>query len=158
VAELPAPCTSSEAAQFDFWLGEWDLSWPAEQTGGQVGETGHGTNRIERLLGQCVIEENFAMDDGSFLGRSLSVFDTRAELWMQTWVDSSGGYLLFSGGFDGSQMELRTTPVEREGEVAVNRMVFHDISAESLQWDWQGSRDGGQTWNYLWTISYRRRK
>ena len=34
------PCESLEARQFDFWLGEWDLTWPAEQTGGGAGEIG----------------------------------------------------------------------------------------------------------------------
>ena len=150
------PCSSSEARQFDFWLGEWRLSWPAEQTGGDAGQTGHGTNRIERLFGDCVFEENFATDDGRFSGRSLSVYDEAAGLWRQTWVDSSGGYLAFTGRFDGETMELRTEPVDREGEVVVNRMVFQDISTDSLLWRWQGSRDSGETWNDLWTISYQR--
>lgn len=148
------PCQSEEARQFDFWLGDWKLSWPAEQSGGEAGETGSGSNRISRPFGDCVIEENFAFDDGRFLGRSLSVYDEAAGLWRQTWVDSSGGYLLFTGGFDGEIMELRTQPVERDGETVLNRMVFRDITSTSLRWDWQRSRDGGETWNDLWNISY----
>lgn len=108
------PCSSPEARQLDFWLGEWDLTWPAEQTGGEAGETLTGTNRISRLFGECVIEENFATADGGFLGRSLSMYDEKAGLWRQTWVDSSGAYLVFTGSFDGEGMELRTEPVERD--------------------------------------------
>ena len=150
------PCSSSEARQLDFWLGEWKLSWPAEQTGGEAGETGHGINRIKRLFGDCVIEENFATDDGRFNGRSVSVYDESADLWRQTWVDSSGAYLSLTGRFDGRTMELRTEPVEREDETVLNRMVFQDITTDSLLWRWQGSRNGGETWNDLWTISYTR--
>ena len=151
------PCDSPEVSQFDFWLGEWDLSWPAEQTGGKPDERATGTNRIERLFGECVVEENFATADGSLQGRSLSVFDTENGLWRQTWVDNTGGYLLFSGDFDGENMELRTSEVERGDETIVNRMVFHNIGEMSLQWDWQGSRNGGETWTDLWTIAYTRR-
>ncbi|HEX6286691.1 MAG TPA: DUF1579 family protein, partial [Acidimicrobiia bacterium] len=78
-------------------------------------------------------------------------------LWRQTWVDSAGGYIVLSGSYDGETMELRTEAAEREGETVVQRMVFSDIDADSLQWSWQGSRDGGATWNDLWNISYRRR-
>ena len=157
MSQPPTPCDSPEVFQFDFWLGEWDLSWPAVQTGGKPGERAIGTNRIERLFGQCVVEENFAAAGGSLQGRSLSVFDPGSGLWRQTWVDNTGGYLLFSGGFDGENMELRTSEVERGDETIVNRMVFHDIGETSLQWDWQGSRNGGETWTELWTIAYTRR-
>lgn len=155
-ADQPAPCSSPEIAQFDFWLGEWDLSWPAAQTGGSAGEVATGTNRIERLFGNCVIAEHFATADKSFSGRSWSVFDPTAGLWRQTWVDNRGGYLVFTGGFDGKKMELRTGPTERSGELVVNRMVFSDISADSLAWAWQRSTRG-ETWEDLWTIHYQRR-
>ncbi|HEX6222236.1 MAG TPA: DUF1579 family protein [Acidimicrobiia bacterium] len=151
------PCASPKARQLDFWLGEWDLSWPAEQAGGEQGERQTGYNRITKLFGDCVIEENFTTDDASFRGHSVSVYDEKAGMWRQTWVDSAGGYLAFTGSFDGKTMELRTEPSERDGETVVQRMVFSDIADDSLEWAWQGSRDGGETWNDLWNISYRRR-
>lgn len=157
MTDRPSPCSSPEARQFDFWLGEWDLSWPAEQSGGEAGERGTGSNRIERLFGDCVIEENFTTDDGSFQGHSVSVYDVGAGIWRQTWVDSAGAYLSFTGNRDGDVMELRTSPVERDGETVVSRMIFTEISARSLEWAWQGSRDGGESWADLWNISYSRR-
>ena len=149
-------CTSLEARQFDFWLGDWDLTWPAEQTGGAEGEIASGKNHITQLFGDCAIEERFSTNDGSFQGRSFSVFDTLAGTWKQTWVDNTGGYLSFTGDFNGEQMELRTEPVARNSETIVQRMVFSDIEADSLSWTWQGSRDGGRSWNDLWNIAYRR--
>ncbi|MGD2102288.1 MAG: DUF1579 family protein [Acidimicrobiia bacterium] len=154
---MAGPCSSPEARQFDFWLGEWDLTWPADQSGGNEGEIGTGHNEIRRMYGDCVIEENFTTDDGSFRGHSVSVYDERARLWRQTWVDSSGGYLVFTGSFADNVMTLATEPVERDDETVVQRMVFSEIEEGSLQWAWQGSRDGGATWNDLWNISYRRR-
>lgn len=152
------PCSAPEHSQFDFWLGEWSLSWPAEQSGGKPGGRGEGSNRIERLFGNCVISENFETSDAGFRGHSVSVFDERMGLWRQTWVDSSGAFLYFTGGLQGDTMELRTDPVERESETVLNRMVFKDIEPNSLRWEWQGSRDGGETWDDLWTIDYVRER
>lgn len=150
-------CDTPESRQFDFWVGQWNLFWPAEQTGGPVGATASGSNRVEKLFGHCAVEENFATDDGSFVGRSLSVYNHQDGKWQQTWVDNMGSYLLVTGKFDGTRMELRTEKTERDDETVLNRMIFRDIFHDSLLWEWQGSRDGGVTWNNLWTITYQRR-
>ena len=158
MSDTATPCNSPESRQFDFWLEEWDLTWPAEQSGGEKGDTAHGTNRIEGLFGDCAIEENFAAADGTFRGRSLSVYDTRDEVWRQTWVDNMGAYLAFTGSFDGETMELRTLEIERDGKRAVQRMVFSSIEQDSLSWNWQNSVDGGETWTDVWSITYERRR
>jgi hypothetical protein len=151
------PCNGPETTQLDFWLGDWDLTWPAEQSGGSEGAVDHGTNQIRKILTGCVVEERFATADGSFLGRSHSVFDTKAGVWRQTWVDSVGGFLVFTGGVEGFDFELRTQPTERNGVTVINRMLFQDIRPKSLTWHWQSSTDGGETWGEVWTITYRRR-
>lgn len=157
MSEQSIPCSDIRARDFDFWVGEWDLSWPAQQTGGEEGDVGRGINRISKKFGECVVEENFATSDGKFFGHSVSVYDPDAGLWRQTWVDSGGTYLLFTGRYEAGTLELRTAPVERDsGEIAVNRMVFSDIHDNSLSWDWQGSKNGGETWHDLWNISYNR--
>ncbi len=150
------PCSSPESNQFDFWLGDWKLTWPAEQTGGNPGERGEGRNSIEKMFGNCVVAENFEFAAGGYQGHSLSVYDARAETWRQTWVDSSGAYLSFTGKFDGQTMELRTEPFEYEGVTRVNRMVFKDIEPDSLRWEWQTSTDSGESWSDVWTIDYQR--
>jgi hypothetical protein len=157
VAESPERCSSPEARQFDFWLGEWDLSWSAEQFGGEEGTLQTATNVVTKLYGPCVIEENFATSDGSFQGRSLSVFDTSDALWYQTWVDSSGSYIALSGEFDDEKMVLTTQPNAHDAKTRINRMVFRDIADNSLMWDWQVSTDHGQNWSDLWNITYKRR-
>jgi hypothetical protein len=54
-----APCKSPESSQFDFWLGEWECSWKDAK-----GETKKGSNKINKILGSCVIEENFNGNPG----------------------------------------------------------------------------------------------
>lgn len=150
-------CNSKGARQFDFWLGEWVLTWPAEQAGGEPGGIMRGTNHIVKLFGPCVIEESFSTEDGSFRGRSLSAYDEEAETWRQTWVDSNGAYISFAGGMEGEDMVLSTEPATAEnGQSVINRMVFTDITPDSLYWRWQRTTDGGGSWTDRWTITYRR--
>ncbi len=141
---------------FDFWLGYWQLSWPAEQTGGKAGERSVGTNLIEKILGDKALQENFSFEEGNFTGRSWSVYNPSTKLWQQTWVDSQGSYLLFTGQFDEGEMELRSEAREQKGQSIINRMVFTNITADSLDWNWQNSKDKGESWQDLWTINYER--
>jgi hypothetical protein len=140
-----------EAHQFDFWLGEWDLTWD----GG-----GRGNNTISRILDGQVIQEQFtafptSSDDKSFQGLSLSVFVPELGKWRQTWVDNSGNYMDFVGSFDNGKLALS---MERavSGQPATYRMVFYNVAERSLDWDWERSDDRGQTWHLLWRIHYQR--
>lgn len=151
------PCDTDEGHQLDFWLGEWELTWPAEQWGGKQGEKGQGTNHITKILGECIVQENFNFPEGKFSGQSVSVYNTRKGHWQQTWVDNQGAYLLFTGQFKDGKMELRTEPFERNGKTMISRMVFKNIKTNSLDWDWQHSTDGGESWNDVWNIHYERK-
>ena len=140
-----------EAQQFDFWLGEWDLTWD----GG-----GRGSNSISRILDGQVIQEQFtsfstSADEKPFRGLSLSVFVPELGRWRQTWVDSGGNYMDFLGSFDNGKMALS---MERtvNGQPTTYRMVFYNVAERSLDWDWESSLNGGQTWQLLWRIHYQR--
>ncbi len=37
-----------------------------------------------------------------------------------------------------------------------DRMVWLDVTSDSLRWQWQRSHDGGATWDLTWEIDYRR--
>jgi hypothetical protein len=52
----PEPCSDPAQKQFDFWVGEWDLTWPGDKSD----ETAHGTNSIKRILDGCIVEETFS--------------------------------------------------------------------------------------------------
>lgn len=132
----------------DFWIGSWDVSWD----GG-----GHGTNTIRRILGDRVIEETFhgTDTDGSLDGRSLSGRDAADGRWRQTWVDSNGAYLDFVGvEVDGRIAFQRDAIVD--GAAGLQRMIWLDVTTASLRWQWQRSRDGGESWELVWEIHYRR--
>lgn len=142
-------CEDPAMRQFDFWVGTWSLTW---------GENGTGTNTVRRILGGCVIEESFEgqMPDGLYRGRSLSVYDPDADRWRQTWVDDRGGYLDFVGAYKDSTMILRRTTTNENGATVHQRMVWYNIEENSLDWNWEKSDDGGETWTTRWAIHYER--
>ncbi len=43
-----------------------------------------------------------------------------------------------------------------DGREIEKRMVFSEIEADTFDWRWERSTDGGVTWESLWTIDYRR--
>ena len=149
------PCATSEQRQLDFWVGEWDLTWP----GDKAGAVQHGTNSVRRVLDSCVVEENFSGGTDMHLrGKSVSIFDATARKWKQTWVDNEGGYLDFVGELKDGQVTLGREVTRPDGGKRMQRMVFKNIGAGEFDWSWEGSRDGGKTWKVVWPIHYQRRK
>jgi hypothetical protein len=147
-------CTAPEQKQLEFWVGEWDLTWPAEKPG----EVEHGTNSIHRQLDSCVVQENFSGESAMHLrGMSVSIYDTRAHKWKQTWVDNEGGYLDFIGEYKDGQMVLSRDGVRPDGTKVIQRMVFKNITANEFDWSWEASTDRGKTWQVLWPIHYKRK-
>ena len=147
----PMSTAAQPADLFDFWIGDWDVSWRAPD-----GSQGSGRNRIAKVLDGSVIEENFEeTPDGKtppLKGRSLSVLQ-KSGVWKQAWVDNQGGYFSLTAQVDGDKRIFITDPVKDTAQ----RMVFHSIRKDALTWDWERSEDGGKTWKLLWRIDYRRR-
>ena len=71
------PCSAAAYRQFDFWLGQWDIT----EAGAPA-----GTNVVEPLLGGCAIRENYLDPDGGSVGTSLNSYDADTRQWRQTWV------------------------------------------------------------------------
>ena len=89
-AAAPSRCTAPEYRQFDFWLGEWEVT---------SNETPAGTNSIVATQGGCVLQENWqGAGPGGITGSSFNIYDRERQAWHQTWVDASGTLLLLDGG------------------------------------------------------------
>lgn len=138
----------------DFWLGTWDLRWDASP--GQP--AGSGVNVITRDVGDCVIHEHFVGDasTGNLIGESWSLYHAPAQRWRQTWVDNQGGYFALVGGVEGDRLVLVSRSIA--DNKPRQRMVYEDITANSLTWRWQRTTDEGATWVDVWVIHYTRRR
>jgi hypothetical protein len=153
-AAPPAPCTAPELHQLDFWVGEWDLTWPGQGNG----PAGTGTNRIEKVMDGCVIQESFAANGPQGLvGHSVSTYDPREKIWKQTWVDNQGSYLTLTGGLEDGKMTLRQKTTGPDGKPRLFRMVFLNVKPDSFDWNWESSKDDGKTWMLGWPIHYQRK-
>jgi hypothetical protein len=129
----------------DFWLGDWSVRWP----------DGTGTNSVRRILDGKAVEETFECRDADgsvLLGRSLSVRDRADGTWRQTWVDSSGAYLDLVGTESDGRIAFERTTAEGVRQ----RMVWLDVTADALCWQWQRSEGDGGEWAVMWALDYRR--
>ena len=152
-AQMTKPCSSTEAKQFDFWLGDWNAKWTAKD-----GTEKSGSNHVINLFDGCVIEENFDGESGTGLkGKSFSVYDSHEKTWKQTWVDNYGEYLDFKGSFENDKMTLSRKTLSKEGKPIQQRMVYYNISKNNFDWNWEISKDNGKTWKLKWKIHYTRK-
>jgi len=148
------PCSAPQVSQFDFWVGDWLLTW---------NDSLHGTNHVEKLYGNCTVHENFDDPKTDFKGQSWSVYNVNYRQWQQTWIDSQGGYITLIGGMAGDSLIL-TTPermvpasLSTSGKIK-SRMVYYNIKPDSFEWIWEASTDGGISWKQNWLIHYQRKK
>ena len=151
----PKSCSQPEFHQFDFWVGDWDASWP----GNKPDEVQRGHNTIHKILGDCVVQEQFDGGEATGLsGLSVSTYVPAAKKWKQTWVDNQGGYLDFVGEFASGEMVLSRHGRNLKGQEIDQRMIYKNITANSFDWSWEQSTDGGKTWTVAWPIHYVRSK
>jgi len=143
---------SDPTHQFDFWVGSWKCEGESRPPNGKTTKT-VAQNVITKEFGGHVIHEHFSMK--GFNGGSLSVYNPQDKHWHQTWVDDSGGYLVFTGGFADGKMTLSMQPGH---DGSVKRMVFSNIESSNFDWDWQRSTDQGKTWMTTWHLHYTRAK
>jgi len=130
--------TAQGPRQFDFWVGSWECR---TQTGQLA-----GTNTIEKILGDRVLQENWEGSGGTS-GKSFNIFDAATGRWHQTWVDDSGMLLQLDGGLteDGSMVLEGTRPGQGGSEV-VHRVTWTPMEGGRVNQVWDSSADGGHAW------------
>ena len=147
------PCASTpENRQFDFWVGNWNVVTTQ-------GEVPAGKSRIELILGDCVIQENWQSDSNPYSGKSYNTYNSALKRWEQYWVDNSGGEIFFYGGLKDGVMDYWTDEIPQAGGPALKRhLQFFRIGPDKVRQFSQGSTDGGKTWKPEYDFTYVREK
>ena len=148
-AATTAPCDRAQHRQFDFWLGQWEVSNPAGQLAGR--------SRIEAILGGCVLLENWDSPSG-VSGKSFNIFNADSGHWEQFWVDNSGSRLHLRGGMHEGSMVLegaQDKPDAATGIVQRERITWTPHVDGSVRQHWETSTDDGKTWKTSFDGSYR---
>lgn len=147
------PCAyTKENRQFDFWLGEWDVS----TTQGAIPA---GTSKIELILEGCVVQENWKSLNSPYSGKSYNIYDQALKRWEQYWVDNVGGNIFFHGELlnDGVMDYWTDELPQPTGPNLKRHLQFISMGANKVRQFSQGSTDGGKTWNVEYDFTYVRR-
>ena len=144
-ASPPLPCTAEAYRQFDFWIGEWDVTNRQPPAGSPPTRS---RNRITRILNGCAILEEFEYPNGyGYAGKSLSFYDSNSRKWHQTWVDTGGAPLYLEGGLEGPSMVLFDVRTSRaNGLTWTQRITWTPLPGGRVRQHWEVSKDGGATW------------
>ena len=87
-------------AEFDFWLGSWEVRTAGGQTAGH--------NRIERAERGCVLTEHWTNTAGG-TGMSINYVDKSTDEWVQIWNSQGGAQIHIRGGLTDAGMALEGT-------------------------------------------------
>jgi len=147
-APPPPSCQSAEHRQFDFWVGDWEV----RTADGKLA----GTNRIERILNDCVLLENWQGSKGS-AGKSFNMYFGRDKTWRQTWVDGNGGRLDLSGGLDGSDMVLAGEMPGRDGSSVRHEIRWTPLEDGRVKQYWRVLPAGKDKWQDAFVGFYSRK-
>lgn len=150
--QRPAGCTAVDHRQFDFWLGEWDVSPSHSTSGVTIAESS-----ITLADQGCVVIENWRPFGGAH-GRSLNMYDPATESWHQTWMSAAPLRTEYRGRFENGVMSFEAmTPLPGVPDGARSRMSFQALDADTVR-QWGEQLDAGATqWVVTWDLTYRRR-
>jgi len=145
-AAPPKPCSSGKYHQFDFWIGDWNVT-----SNGQPA----GTNSIYPIHNGCALMENWqGAGVGGISGSSLNIYDQASDRWHQTWVDGSGTLLELDGGLqDGNMVMQGERPAADGNGVTKHRITWTPNEDGSVRQLWDASNDG-QSWTVLFDGIY----
>lgn len=142
------PCEGVGYHQFDFWIGDWNVT---------EGERQAGTNSIHPVHGGCALQENWqGTEPGGISGSSFNIYDRATGRWHQTWVDASGTLLQLDGGVADGSMVLSGARPARDGGTVLHRIRWTPNEDGTVRQLWEASRDGGGRWDVLFDGLYER--
>ena len=146
ITALRFPCrTRAESRQFDFWIGNWDV------TPFQVPPASNppllGTNKVELLLEQCMLVENWqGGGPAPSAGKSINFWDQNRGKWRQVWVADGGGSLDYAGEFRDGAMRFEGWSLTPTGSRILQKLTFFPISKDTVRQLFETSADSGKTW------------
>lgn len=151
--QRPAGCVSAESRQFDFWVGEWDVSPTGSQSGVTVAESS-----ITLTDQGCVIIEHWRPFGGGH-GHSINSYDATDRKWHQAWADANGTRTDYAGGLDSAGVMRfdHLGPASQGQPPGKRRMSFQRMDERTVRQWGEVFDEAKQTWIVEWDFTYRRR-
>ena len=142
-------CDSPESHQFDFWVGRWQV-FPTNQPQRHVADS-----LIEKLYSGCAVRENWMPLKGDE-GGSLNSYVPETKEWRQVWVDATGAWVDFKGGWDGDRMVLMGRWPQPGHPDRLSRTTYTLQADGAVRQFGETSDDQGKTWSPDFDFLYRR--
>lgn len=126
--DTTCPCCTPMHHQFDFWIGEWEVT---DTSGRHV-----GNSSIKSLENHCIISE-YWQGRGGGTGRSYNYFDSSDSTWHQLWLSSNGFILRLQGTATDSTMTLTSSKVDDPKGSYKNRItwILHSDGTVHQHWE-----------------------
>jgi hypothetical protein len=140
------PCRAlPEARQFDFWVGDWDVT--PFQAPAASAPRAIGTNRVELHLGDCMLLENWVSAGAAGgAGKSINFYDRNRRQWRQVWVADRGGSLDYAGEFKEGAMRFEGWTLAPNGSRVLQKLTFFHIHRDTVRQLFETSSDSGKSW------------
>lgn len=140
-------CGSERHRDFDFWLGQWEVT---------AGDSLVGHNTIRRVAGGCGLVESWRSTAGG-TGTSVNFYDPTDGRWHQTWVGSGGSVLRLDGALRDGSMVLGGEREGGDGGTVIDRITWTPLEGGRVRQHWEVSGDGGESWRTVFDGYYRPR-
>jgi hypothetical protein len=149
VIEKLTPCNTQHYRDFDFWLGQWDVT-PA----GLPAATAKSS--ITSVQGGCAVLEEYQTQSG-FSGMSINFYDSTTEMWHQSWMGNGGGAVHLQGNLtDGAMVLSDADLMVSEKSGTINRVTWSLLDDGRVRQHWEISSDKGGTWTTSFDGYYKR--
>ena len=142
----PPACGTEKYHQFDFWIGDWNVTSNGELA---------GTNSIHPIHNGCALMEHWqGVGVGSTSGSSFNIYDSANDKWHQTWVDGNGTLLELDGGWiDGSMVLEGRRPAADGKGITTHRITWTPDADGRVRQLWDATKDG-KSWIVLFDGLY----
>jgi hypothetical protein len=144
----PAPCSANSAnRQFDFWLGDWTVTYP--------GAAAPSTSKVYLELDQCLLVESWS-GGGNHAGKNMFAYSFDDKSWHGMFADNLGRVHVFEGKVAPGSAEFLGPSRGPNGQAVLNRIRVVQINPETVQQTWEKSSDNGASWNMEFRGEYSR--
>jgi hypothetical protein len=145
-----AACSGkSESRQFDFWLGDWTVTYP--------GAPSASSSKVYLELGQCVVVENWS-GGKRHEGINMFAYSVDDQHWHGMFADNEARVHVFEGKVADGSAEFLGPSRGAKGETNLNRIRVVRMGPDKVEQTWEKSADNGATWTTVFHGEYSRKK
>lgn len=156
------PCPAEAYHEFDFWIGDWNVTNRFLQADTTWAVIGTATNRVYPVLNGCAIIEHWEGNMGprAIRGFSIRAYDAVREKWILVlnWPrPNRASFGLLEGVFTHGRGEFFSEGTNQQGQPMLTRYSFADINDQTFRWDAAYSTSKGREWYTNWIMEFSRR-